>query len=560
MTSTVGVITICLSASAVPVAPPPFRGDPVAERDQPLIVDPAAAARVAADAGAFTRTRGIEVHRAGTTGSTDAPGFAIHELHTGLVSLEPTMGITPQGVVLADTNSSAGEGVVRTRDQGKTFENVTPMLGGTDAHSQTLDPYLYVDSRTGRVFLSDLVEPCQEIAYSDDAGTTWSETVTDCDQSDHQTIFAGPPATSTPSGYPNVVYDCAIAGGVATPVSTISSCDKSLDGGVTFAHTGAPAFVVDPAKATANGEPVGTCDGAVGHGAVGPDGTVLVPRGYCGQPWLAISHDEGLSWTTVQVASNGMNLSLYNVYDHEAGVAQDAAGNIYYTWVAHNRMPYLAVSRDRGKTWSAPLSIAPPGVREASLPSIAIDSHGALAFGYMGSTNSPGAPFPGEASCSPFVFLAQNCPDPPQYKSVTWNAYIAKTTNPLVAHPTLVTATVNDPAKPFIRGTCGPIRCKAVYDFIDVEIAPDGSVWGAYIDGCPGGKCAIPGELVFGRLAPDAAGAAARGGAVAAASTSMPNTGTGSSAPLMTMVALGLSVLVVRLAPAAAKGFTRQGR
>ena len=29
---------------------------------------------------------------------------------------------------------------------------------------------------------------------------------------------------------------------------------------------------------------------------------MFLPRGHCGQPWLAISDDEGMSWRTTQVS------------------------------------------------------------------------------------------------------------------------------------------------------------------------------------------------------------------------------------------------------------------
>lgn len=40
------------------------------------------------------------------------------------------------------------------------------------------------------------------------------------------------------------------------------------------------------------------------------------------------------------------------------------------------------------------------------------------------------------------------------------------------------------------RGPCGPTRCDWVGDFIDVQIAPDGTPWAAYADLCDEG-CAL---------------------------------------------------------------------
>ena len=68
------------------------------------------------------------------------------------------------------------------------------------------------------------------------------------------------------------------------------------------------------------------------------DGTLFVPRGWCGQPWLAISHDEGLTWTRTQVATNGMNTPLeggfgfvapgYGQSDYQATVMTDPKGTV----------------------------------------------------------------------------------------------------------------------------------------------------------------------------------------------------------------------------------------
>jgi hypothetical protein len=78
---------------------------------------------------------------------------------------------------------------------------------------------------------------------------------------------------------------------------------------------------------------------------------------------------------------------------------------------------------------------------------------------------------------------------------------MAVTANPLDAAPTFRSAVVNDPADPFIRGTCGPFRCKAAYDFIDVQFAPDGTAWSPFVDGCANpDTCTALGELLVGHL------------------------------------------------------------
>jgi len=446
---------------------------------------------------------GILLVATGVTGST----VLLHR--TGYLGIEPTLGTDARGRVFAAAKRNDGvvleSLVIRSTDQGATWKDVSPSVGPVNPHAYSEDPYIYVDPATGRLFDDDLIVPCQLLSSSDNAGASWHHTLVACDESDHQTIFAGPPSTTAPVGYPGVVYDCAIGGGALSPTSTTTECDRSLDGGRTFLP-GAPAFVAPLGRGPgAYGIP-GFCDGATGHGFVGPDGTVYLPRGWCGQPWLATSRNEGLSWKRVQVASNGMPVDASGAFDHEAGAVADAAGNVYYFWVAHDRLPYLAVSRDHGRTWGSPMMIGAPGLKESSLPAIAIGGSGKIAMAYMGSTNSPGSPFPNELDCPPnkLVRFLLNCPDPPVYARVTWNGYVTTTASALDPSPTFVTSSINDLSDPLIVGTCGPIRCGAEFDFIAVQVAPDGTPWAAFIDACaPTLKCARAGELVVAHLIGD---------------------------------------------------------
>ena len=54
----------------------------------------------------------------------------------------------------------------------------------------------------------------------------------------------------------------------------------------------------------------------------------------------------------------------------------------------------------------------------------------------------------------------------------------------LSPNPTFFSASVNDPKHPLKVNACGPGRCGRVLDFIDVEIAPDGAPWAAFVDAC----------------------------------------------------------------------------
>ncbi|MDQ3877671.1 MAG: glycoside hydrolase [Actinomycetota bacterium] len=422
---------------------------------------------------------------------TVAAGPDARLYRTGYGSWEPTMGVTKDGTVYFDAETAdGGAAVVRSEGQGRKWKAVY------DGHVITADPYLFVDDRTSRIFEDDYVPPCHVLSFSDN-GTDWTTPPpTACGyNADHQTLFSGPAPKGglQPQGYPNILYLCSISGGISI-ASTTSACSKSLDGGQSFVPTGEPAFYDDPTQ-TGDYDVPGLCNGANGHGFVARDGTVYLPRGWCGQPWLAISHDEGTTWTRVQVSDLGMpccgKLDGSNdsaIFTHEAAVAADGSGNVYYAWVAADRLPYLAVSRNGGKSWGKPMMIGPPGVKEALLPGIAVGRHGGVVVRYMGSTNSP---WNGEKATGSF-------------KNERWNAYLTETNDPLTPHPVFYSATVNDASDPMWVGECGPdpVRC-GWGDFQDVVVDRTGSVWSVDVDLCVNKACtkseAVIGHLVGGK-------------------------------------------------------------
>ncbi len=415
---------------------------------------------------------------------------------TGFTGIEPTFGLTQRNeIIFTGVVINNGPEVIRSVDSGASWEKVSPQAGGQDTHPQTNDPWTYVDPRTSRAFTIDFLAPCMVISFTDDAGESWTDAPpAGCGyNADHQSFSAGPPPPGgeLPEGYPNVVYLCSIGAG-ASVTSFATVCSKSLDGGETYVPTGDPAFTGDPQSTGDLGAP-GTCQGAAGHIFVGPDGALYLPKGVCGQPFLAISRDEGATWTRTQVADNGMGCCFtganpsnsFGFLDHEAGVTADAQGNIYYNWVAANRKPYLAISRDGGESWSEPAMIGHPGLRETVLPGMVGGTPGRIAMVYMGSANSPWNGERAEGS----------------YDDATWSAYVTLSSNALSENPTFHSVPINDPADPLIGGECGPIQCQTERDFIDVQTGPDGTPWAIAADACLEGECTAGlGEVVVGRL------------------------------------------------------------
>jgi hypothetical protein len=422
---------------------------------------------------------------------------------TGVSSFEPTMGITRNGAVFMNGSDASGQVVVRSTDAGASWHVTAPRLAGHSSHITSDDPYMFVDEGTGRVFWSDFLLACSEVSVSDDLGATWTTTpVGGCGHADHQSMFAGRPRTSTTHGYSNVVYYCSEITGQSI-ASAASGCSKSVDGGLTYLPTGSPAYSDDMVGQRKGDYGVpGVCGGFLGHGSAGPDGTIYLPRGWCGQPWLALSDDEGLTWRRVQVATNGMALTEYGQWSHEAGIAAAPDGSLYYVWTARDRLPYLAVSHDHGAHWSAPLMVGAPGVKEATMPGVDVGDDGRVAIVYLGSNDSPGRPFIEQESCPTDV---PGCPVAAghallnvggahvildkrvasRYRNTTWNGYLTVSLNPRARDPVFASVSVNPPGDPLARGLCGPDpnRCE-VGDFFDVVVARDGSVWAAMVDAC----------------------------------------------------------------------------
>ena len=407
--------------------------------------------------------KAVAHHPGGQLISGNDRGPSPRLFRVGTPSGEPTIGVTNEGNVYYVSLVGTGSQVLRSTNEGRAWTNVSPKLpNGQNVHKVTLDPYIYVDDAEGvdRIFTIDLTVACSYMSFSDNEGDSWITNPLACGKpvNDHQTLFSGPPKSSLTIDYPNVVYYCY--NDIAS-----SNCSKSIDGGLTFRPAGFPAY-------PGVNSDTDLCGGIHGHGHVDPRGNVYLGRDYCGQPWIAISRDEGTTWETMQVATNGVPANCGFTSCTDPSISSDRKGNIYYLYAAKDHLPYLVISRDDGKTWSKPMMVGAPGVNDANLPSLDVSAPGKLAIAYYGSENSP------------YERCREDCEDK-DYLKTTWNGYMAVSTNALDKNPTFYSSTVNDKRDPFKRQRCGPLRCgTAIYDFLDVTIAPDGQVWAAFVDAC----------------------------------------------------------------------------
>jgi hypothetical protein len=400
------------------------------------------------------------------------PKLAFTQSYVGRQAAEPTIGIDQRGRVFFPASTfdalpkespenNAHTILLSSADQGRKWRSVQPVIAGQDGHPASLDPYVYVDPKTGRIFDIDLLLAGSYLSYSDDSGETYTTVAltSATGANDHQTLFAGPPPAGNPTliptdpKFPRIVYYCVNS-------IAIVGCTHSIDGGRTWSQAGGAPF---PTGIQPGGSNLGVCGSLHGHGVADSKGRIFLPQGRCGVPTLAMSADGGLTWTD-SVVSKGVGAA-----GTQTSVAVDAADNVYYTWWDNlHRLPYLAVSRDHGKTWGPSMMIAPPGVHEVNWPTIDAGDAGRITI-----------TFPGTTSVNDDDTL------PPDDPARPWNSYVLVSTNALSSQPLFLSNIANPPYDPVHRGNCNG-RCGNMFDFLDVIVSPadQGRVWAAAVDTC----------------------------------------------------------------------------
>ncbi len=361
---------------------------------------------------------------------------------------------------------------------GRSWRAIVP---GDTNHILDVPPWMSVDPQTQRVwFASVLPDLCgAEISWSDDAGRTWqTNPAVGCPAMGSESVLEGraPPGGAEPSGYPHVVYYCA-------NLSDLSPsnlwCYRSLDGGSSFSFTG--SFSDPPPKPGCNTEHPAR------PGAVGPEGYLYFPIFQCGALSMAVSRDEGASWHRVPIGT-------YAVQDmYTTSVAVDPAGNLYLAWIEGlpgastppagggpnpateaidgAGVPMLAISRDHGATWSRPVEVGPPGIRNAQMIAIAAHRVGQIAISYLASAHG------GELL----------------------DGWLSETGNALAARALWWAAPLNDPATPLIDTRNSTGFGNRLFFNTD-SFAPDGVPWAAFhcafTAACPNERIGVVGRLL----------------------------------------------------------------
>ena len=354
---------------------------------------------------------------------------------TGYATSESTIAVTKDGALVYSPAESENS-MARSLNGGARWSLTTPAVEQHTDWWNTVDPDVIADPRTGRVFWSHATGPFrnenelpeetgfylaaaygfQVYSSSDDAASFTTAEYSTAPTGDWEKVFVGPPPPAStgaaqPSGYPDVVYMCANSPAEVTGPGRL--CYKSLDGGVTFEIAGYtsptatnPADVCPPLNFNA--------------GVVDSQGTIYQPVDCEKSAYVVVSRDEGASETWLPLAgaptgtaTSGTNLKL----------AVDAADNLYAEWTAGGLL-YLAVSRDRALTWSAPMMVAAPGVGEVQLPAISAGAEGQVALTYYATLKA------GEERAT---------------------AYITQTADALDSQPLLYSGALNPPTAPIFH-------------------------------------------------------------------------------------------------------------
>ena len=372
---------------------------------------------------------------------------------------EPTLGVDPGSgnvlfqAMLQTLNVSAfdkrGPGTATWTDVSSDITSI-----------ETFDPILETDPKTGRTWVSQLALACSLMAFTDDRGETWTDVPMGCGAGamfDHQSVGVGPyvkggPLDQLPHTYPNVVYYCA------QDVSA-AKCSPSIDGGQTYL----PANVVYT---------TGQCHlgGIFGHLKTAPDGTAYLPPRYCPDltagtfnAGVVVSEDNGLTWELRKVPGSG-----YGDAGH-GSVAVGSDGTVYLSWgggtFPQGGPVYVAVSRDKGKTWTKPRAMGREFRIANSRFPIAVAGDGDRAvIAYLGT------PEEGDASLQSFEGVWHMYASHTYDRGKTWKT--VRVTNHPVQVGSICTAGT----------TCGSNR--NLLDFNDMVIDKFGRVYIAYADGC----------------------------------------------------------------------------
>ncbi len=393
------------------------------------------------------------------------PGYVLLD-HSGA---EPNIGITSDGSIFV----TSGSVVMRSQDNGTTWQAV-------QTHTQmNSDPMLWVDLLTDRVYHAPMfpILLCSTLYWSDDFGATWATNpAVECGRGpyDHQKLASGRPGPeANPLAgvlHPTVLYMCYNA-------VAVTNCGVSYDGGQTWPVDRSTQVNLVPRPTEGAAVITGCGSGQNGHPTSAPDGTMVFARNGpgCPRPFLTMSRDSGLTWSVVP----GPGTPTPTALDPEVAFTPD--GTLYLLYQDADFRNLLARSHDMGQSWEGPWDVMPPGTTSASFQALATGSNGRIAMAFLTTRDGTGSP--------------SDVND-----TARWALHMVTSEDADADLPTFVAYQVTPDADPVQVGCVfqggGSTPCRNLLDFIDGSVAPDGTFYVAYAEGCTSQEC----------LAPDATG------------------------------------------------------
>lgn len=380
---------------------------------------------------------------------------------TGYATSETTLAVTPRGTVVMSPAQSENLSA-RSTDGGRTWSLTAPAVEQYTSLWNTVDPSMAVDRRTGRVYLVHATGPTRttpvlvdespfpgavstsaaaaagfQVYSSGDEGRSWTTTdMQAAPTGDWEKVFVGPAR----SGRGSTVYVCGNSPFEVSGPGRL--CYRSHDDGRTFS----PAGYVFPSATEPRSCPALAAD----NGTVGPDGTVYQPVTCSDGSYVAVSTDEGSSYTWHPVP--GTSGTGFGITGTGFQVAADASGTVWASWPDGDHL-LLSRSRDHGATWSLLGDVAAPGAHAIGLPHLTAGAAGDVGLVYYASART------GQAAST---------------------AWLTETHQGRSARPVFVSGALSDPRHPAFTnyGLTGP---SPRADYVGGCFDSHGRLWAAVV-------------------------------------------------------------------------------